>query len=71
MRMVRSRVFSCSESDGPRTVKSYKVEAHAAFARKPIGVLLHCNLSDAPASNPKLRDMRYMVDMRDMRDKVE
>ena len=38
MRMARSRVFSCSESDGPGTVKSYKVEAHAAFARKLIGV---------------------------------
>ena len=28
-RMVRSRVFSCSESDGPGTVKSYKVEVRA------------------------------------------
>ena len=35
--MVRSRVFSWSESDRPGTVKSYKVEPHAAFARKPMG----------------------------------
>ena len=49
---MRSRVFSCSESDGPGTVKSYKAEARRC-------------------EQHKLRDMRYMVDLRDMRDKVE
>ena len=43
--MGRSRVFSCSESVGPGTVKSYKVEAHAAFAREPIG--FYCTATSA------------------------
>ena len=50
--MVRPRVFSCSESDGPGTVKSYKAEARCC-------------------EQHKLRGMRYMVDMRDMRDNAE
>ena len=43
--MVRSRVFSCSDIDGPGTVKSHKVEAHGAFAKKPIG--FYCTATSA------------------------
>ena len=43
--MVRSRVFSLSESDGPGTVKSNKIEAHAAFAKKPMG--FYCTATSA------------------------
>ena len=43
--MVRSRVFSCSESDGPGTVKSYKIEAHAAFAKNQMG--FYCTATSA------------------------
>ena len=67
---MRSRVFSCSESDGPGTVKSYKVEAHAAFARKPMGFTA-LQPQRCPCEQHKLRDIRYIVDMRDLRDKVE
>ena len=43
--MVRSRVFSWSESDGPGTVKSYKVELHPAFAKNQFG--FYCTATSA------------------------
>ena len=63
-------MFSCSESDGRGTVQSDKVEAHAAFARKPMGFTA-LQPQRCPREQHKLRDMRHMVDVRDMRDKVE